>query len=220
MFSAACARLFKALHANIHYFALASLAPRSVLGHASLVAVESVRLYKHRLTCSGPGLGERSVASFLAGEMAKQAGSRAVFKFVGVCEGMKKKVVMKLLSWDAVLCVGGGGGRWRTCAKILWGVEQWHAGEEEQVEGGEGGKEGGREQELFSWADACCAPGAAAGGGGEAAAVRLFLADDEWRELLAFFGGEGRPLPREVGRAAAEAQGFRAKAVGLAVVPM
>jgi hypothetical protein len=204
----------------------------SVLGFASLLAPESIRLYKHRLLC-GPDethFADVTVASFLAREMTKYASTQAVFAFVGVCTGMKKKVVMKLLAWDSVCGVGGGGGGGggggeegegetgylRKCAKILWGMEEWNPADD----GIHNKKD--KDELLFSWADMCCNKGEE-GEGKEVskATVKLFLSDDEWQDLLDFFAGKGSFFPSEVAEATALAQGFVAKAgeMGLAVVP-
>ena len=145
----------------------------SVVGFASLMAPESIRLYKHRLEGAG-GEVFGGVAGFLAREMCRYADTQAVFRFVGVCSGQRKRVVMKLLAWDAVC--GLGLADVSKCAKILWGVEDWveEEGGGEGHEKGEGGDEG-----LFEWADMCCRGGGGAEKG-EKGTVKVFLGDDEW----------------------------------------
>ena len=138
-----------------------------------MMAPESIRLYKHRLEGAG-GEVFGGVAGFLAREMCRYADTQAVFRFVGVCSGQRKRVVMKLLAWDAVC--GLGLADVSKCAKILWGVEDWveEEGGGEGHEKGEGGDEG-----LFEWADMCCRGGGGAEKG-EKGTVKVFLGDDEW----------------------------------------
>jgi len=67
---------------------------------------------------------------------------------------------------------------------VLWRVEEWKG---ESAERGEGKRRGGREkadEELFAWADACCGKLGEGKEEGEGARVKVYLTEDEWKELV------------------------------------
>ena len=201
----------------------------SPLGFAGLETPDTFRLLKHRLSIPNPGGAMTSrplsqCASFVAREMVRYAEAKAIFTFVVALETPKlafvskaftKCILLRLVNWDTKMATsyekGSSKPDFRPFAKIVF---------EETLDRLGNQRPAGDEETVWEWGgvDLCCPPfgktqnetkrkrgqemtSEDAIAKGKISSVRIFLQDEEYREILKSLREGQQLFPRAIAEA-------------------